>query len=60
VEVHEGDITDRRGGSNENENVTDIRRTRSELCEGVCPLKQEIMLLLNARGILQYRKTNAE
>jgi len=60
VEVTETEITDRRGQTNESDTAVEVRRARSELCEGVCPLKQELMLLLNARGILQYKRTNAE
>lgn len=60
VEVTETEITDRRALAGDLDSNTDIRKARSELCEGVCPLKSELMLLLNARGILQYRKTTIE
>lgn len=54
VEVSLSEISDRRESEyNENDGgISDHRKARNNLCDGVCPLNQELMLVLNARGIL--------
>lgn len=61
VEVEASEISDRREGEFESEGKnSDKRKARNALCEGVCPLNSELMLVLNARGILDKKDTIAE
>lgn len=56
VEINEHQITDRRDGENMQEVDTKIqekRAARIELCKGVCPLEDELVLILNSKALLE-------
>ena len=56
VEVDVNAISQRRSTERQdtdNTSFVEKRQANQNLCEGVCPLDSEVMLVLNARGILQ-------
>jgi len=62
VEVAQSEISDRRLDVDEeiDPKIAEQRKSNSELCNGVCALDKELMLVLNARGILEYNKNSID
>ncbi len=61
IEVSQSTISDRRFDALDVDPlIADQRKSHSKLCDGVCALDNELMLVLNARGILQYSERKTE
>ncbi len=61
IEVSQSNISDRRFDDGDIDPlIADQRKTNSKMCDGVCALEEELMLVLNAKGILKYNKRNVE